>query len=101
MCLWTAQQNGHDPVQATVERPRQSPVISAQATLSGLVERLACDHPHHVVYTLLALKNGNRGRDGKVTGASPGSDALHYNVDLDKVAAAQEVLQRTSARGHL
>ena len=79
----------------------QTRVSRTQATLSGLVERLACDHPHHVVYTLLALKNGSRGRDGKVTGASASSDALHYNVDLDKVAAAQEVLQRTSARGEL
>ena len=65
------------------------------------MERLACDHPHHVVYTLLALKNGNCGRDGKVTAASASQDALHYNVDLDKVAAAQEVLQRTSDREHL
>ena len=65
------------------------------------MERLACDHPHHVVYTLLALKNGNRGRDGKVTLAAASQDALHYNVDLDKVAAAQEVLQRTSAQEHL
>lgn len=73
----------------------------AQATLSGLVERLACDHPHHMVYTLLALKNGSRGRDGKAAGTSATSDALHYNVNLDKVAAAQEVLQRASARGHL
>lgn len=62
------------------------------------MERLAKDHPHHVVYTLLALKNGNRGRDGKVTNASTSSDALQYNVDLDKVAAAEEVLQRVSAQ---
>ena len=62
---------------------------------------MACEHPHHVVFTLLALKNGNCGRDGRVTAASAGSDALHYNVDLDKVAAAQEVLQRASVGGHL
>lgn len=71
--------------------------VAAQATLSGLVERLAREHPHHVVHTLLALKNGNRGRDGKVTSATVATDALQYNADLDKVAAAQEVLQRTSA----
>ena len=81
--------------------PWQTNLNVAQATLSGLVERLACDHPHHVVYTLLALKNGNCGRDGKVTTASASQDALHYNVDLDKVAAAQEVLQRTSAQEHM
>lgn len=51
-----------------------------------------------MVYTLLALKNGNRGRDGKVTNANTSSDALQYNVDLEKVAAAEEVLQRVSAQ---
>jgi hypothetical protein len=47
---------------------------------------------------LLALKNGNRCRDGKVASAGTSPDALQYKVDLDKVAAAREVLQRVSAQ---
>ena len=39
-----------------------------QAMLSGLVERLARDHPHIVVHTVLALKNGNRSRGGRPGG---------------------------------
>ena len=70
-----------------------------QATLSSLVERLARDHPHHVVHTVLALKNGDRGRDGRAgPGRGASAEALQHNADLDKVAAAQDVLQRTSAQ---
>lgn len=71
--------------------------LPVQETLIGLVERLAREHPHHAVHTLLALKNSARGRDGKVGNSGASSDALQYNVDLDKVAAAQDVLRRTSA----
>ena len=62
------------------------------------MERLARDHPHHVVHTVLALKNGDRGRDGRAGGRGASADALQHNADLDKVAAAQDVLQRTSAQ---
>ena len=71
-----------------------------QATLTALMERLAGDHPHHTLHCLMALKNGNRGRDGRrvdeVTHAT--RDALVHSIDFDKVAAAQNVLNNVARK---
>lgn len=67
-----------------------------QATLATLVVRMGTDHPHHTLPQLLALKNGNRGRDGRAADAAS-LGALSSKVDLDKVAAATEVLAAIAA----
>ena len=50
------------------------------------------DHPHHTLYQLFALKNGDRGRDGKSILAGNVVGGMSVTVDIDKVAAASEVL---------
>lgn len=71
-----------------------------QATLAVLMQRLASEHPHHTLHCLLALKNGNCGRDGRRADA-PGRtsrDALVHSVDFDKVAAAEDVLNAVAKK---
>lgn len=70
----------------------QAAVYVVQATLQSLLERLAVDHPHHSLYQLFALKNGNRGKDGKAVQAGDVVGGMAVTVDHDKVAAAQELL---------
>lgn len=55
-----------------------------QPALHGLIERMATDHPYHVLCQLLALKNGNLGSDGKIE-SGPVSIVMSRDVDLDKV----------------
>ena len=59
--------------------------------LWALLERLGVEHPYHSLCQLLALARGNLDRLGKPM--SQGSDAAHH-VDLDKVIAADTLLQR-------
>lgn len=62
------------------------------------MERLARDHPFHTLYQLFALKNGNRGRDGQVmTSAGNVGGGMAHTADMDKVAAAEDILKRVSA----
>lgn len=74
--------------------------MCVQATLAVLMQRLASEHPHHTLHCLLALKNGNCGRDGRRADA-PGRtsrDALVHSVDFDKVAAAEDVLNAVAKK---
>ena len=68
-----------------------------QATLQSLLERLAVDHPHHSLYQLFALKNGNRGKDGRVAQAGDVVGGMAVTVDYDKVAAAQDLITAVGA----
>ena len=123
---------------------KSGPLVDSgfQAHLTALLVRLGTEHPHHTLYQVFALKNGNRGKDGKVAaGGGRSAEALSYAgagggwgvwtpltflasirrpllsilwarppaslpaslhsclpaVDLDKVAAAQAVLDRVAA----
>lgn len=69
-----------------------------QATLQSLLERLAVDHPHHSLYQLFALKNGNRGKDGKAAQAGDVVGGMAVTVDHDKVAAAQDLITAVAAK---
>lgn len=48
------------------------------------LERMALDHPFHSLYSLIALRNGNLGRDGQPVKAS-GAGVARQEVDMDKV----------------
>jgi len=63
-----------------------------QATLLTLLQRLTVDHSHHTLYQLFALKNGNRGKDGKAVQASDVVGGMSVTVDHDKVQAALDLL---------
>lgn len=66
------------------------PVVSfyMQSSLSRLLLRVAVDHPHHSLYQLLALKNGNRDRNGKViAGAATSAGAMSHSVDQVRCVA--------------
>ena len=83
--------------------PRRGPVtadnsVIVQATLQSLLERLAVDHPHHSLYQLFALKNGNRGKDGKVAQAGDVVGGMAVTVDHDKVAAAHHLITAVAAK---
>lgn len=68
-----------------------------QATLQSLLERLAVEHPHHSLYQLFALKNGNRGKDGKAAQAGDVVGGMAVTVDHDKVAAAHDLIAVVAA----
>ncbi|KAL6779607.1 ATM1 [Auxenochlorella protothecoides x Auxenochlorella symbiontica] len=67
-----------------------------QAVLTELLERLCRDHPFHALFQVLALKNGDRGRDGRRGVSRPG---MTYAVDHAKVAAAEALVARLKAAG--
>jgi ataxia telangiectasia mutated family protein len=69
-----------------------------QQVLQGLLVRVCCEHPFQSVLKVLALRNGNRGRDGKAVQASA-VGTLTYVADEDKVAAATKVIQKAAAAG--
>jgi hypothetical protein len=49
---------------------------------------MALDHPYHTLYSLIALRNGNLGRNGQPvpTGAAAGAQVLaRQEFDMDKV----------------
>lgn len=63
-----------------------------------LMERLAEQHPHHVLHHLMALKNGNCGRDGnRVSQDAAQRGAMVHFVDFDKLWAADAVLNSLCA----
>ena len=59
-------------------------MLVPQTSLSELLARVATDHPHHSLYHLLALKNGNRGRGGEVI-ARPAISAGAVSHSVDQV----------------
>ena len=64
----------------------------------ALLERLGRDHPYHTLYHVYGLKYGNRGKDGRVMApAGNVGGGMSHTMDLDKVAAADAVLQRIGA----
>lgn len=85
-------------VASRMSAARTGPLVDSgfQANLTSLLVRLGSEHPHHTLYQVFSLKNGNRGRDGKVASARA-NETFSYAVDLDKVAAAQDVLSRVAA----
>lgn len=64
-----------------------------QATLLTLLQRLTMDHPYHTLYQLFALKNGNRGKDGREVKAGDVVGGMTVTVDRDKVSAAYDLLK--------
>ncbi|KAL4452130.1 hypothetical protein ABPG75_007792 [Micractinium tetrahymenae] len=85
-------------VASRMSAARSGPLVESgfQANLTALLVRLGSEHPHHTLYQVFSLKNGNRGKDGKVASARA-NEAFSYAVDLDKVAAAEDVLRRVAA----
>lgn len=77
--------------------PHYSTLGCAQATLADLLVRMACEHPHHALYQLFALRAGGRGRGGAAPGQAAAREALVHTVDLDKVAAAAAAIERVAA----
>ena len=69
-----------------------------QEVLGRLVERLGVEHPHHVLWQLLALAHGHLDRSGRPS-SRPGK-GLHQRVDLAKVEAAKALLARVGAHTH-
>eukprot|EP00884_Botryococcus_braunii_P019002 jgi/Botrbrau1/5786/Bobra.0155s0009.1 len=70
-----------------------------QDLLAELMLRLAKEHPYHTLYQLFALKNGDRGRDGKrvPAGGSGPMAGTTQTIDYDKVAAADSILAQYRA----
>ena len=56
--------------------------------------KLGSDHPYHVLYQLFALKNGNRGKDGRVSSQVQAHGGMQQTVDVDKIQAAAAVIER-------
>lgn len=55
-------------------------------TLASILERMALDHPYHTLYSLVALRNGNLGRNGQPVPTAAVAGALaRQEVDMDKV----------------
>ena len=56
--------------------------------------KLGRDHPYHVLYQLFALKNGNRGKDGRVSSQVQALGGMQQTVDVDKIQAAAAMIER-------
>mmetsp|Transcript_4049 Transcript_4049/g.11433 ORF Transcript_4049/g.11433 Transcript_4049/m.11433 type:complete len:1027 (+) Transcript_4049:606-3686(+) len=54
--------------------------------LQSMMRTLAVDHPYHTLYQIFALKNGNR------AGRQLSQQVVEHQVDEDKVAAAQALV---------
>lgn len=67
-----------------------------QALLTELLARLCRDHPFHALFQVLALKNGDKGRDGRRGTPRTG---MTYAVDHAKVAAAEALVARLKGPG--
>ena len=72
--------------------------LGAGGAGAGWVERLGVEHPHHVLWQLLALAHGHLDRSGRPS-SRPGK-GLHQRVDLAKVEAAKALLARVGAHPH-
>ena len=69
-----------------------------QGVLSALLVRLGQEHPHHVLAHVLALRNGDRGKDGRhVRPGSARQDVMKHHVDYGKLEAAKSVLEHVAA----
>ncbi len=71
--------------------------VTFQSILHRMLERLGREHPFHTLLQIYALKNGNRGSDGKVVQGGVGGGELTYVADQDKVIAAGAVLETIAA----
>ena len=67
--------------------------VTFSGVLSGLVERLAFDHPYHILPKIFAISAGDQGQKG--LGAS------EYAHDTDKVKAANALLKKFSTHDAL
>ncbi|KAI8470131.1 MAG: kinase-like domain-containing protein [Monoraphidium minutum] len=66
-----------------------------QHVLCRALERMALDHPYHALFSLIALRNGNLGRNGQPVPSGAVTGALaRQEFDLDKVQAASALLAR-------
>ena len=72
-------------------------VLLLQDTLQALLKRLAIDHPFHTLYQIFALKNGNRGKDGREVQAGDVYGGMSIGIDQDKVAAATKLLRAVAS----
>lgn len=70
---------------------------SFQQTLKELLVRLGTEHPFHCLLQIMALKNGNRDKDGNPVAPSAKHKGLAYVADPEKVAAATRVLDYVAA----
>ena len=68
-----------------------------QSTLQHLLVRLGKEHPFQSLLSIVALKNGNRGADGRVVTPGAGGGDLAYIADEEKVVAAGNVLRAVAA----
>eukprot|EP00026_Physarum_polycephalum_P000025 Phypoly_transcript_00025.p1 GENE.Phypoly_transcript_00025~~Phypoly_transcript_00025.p1 ORF type:complete len:3119 (+),score=637.15 Phypoly_transcript_00025:93-9449(+) len=66
-----------------------------QAGLCAIIERVATTHPHHVLYQLFALKNGEIEQAGAQKGTKK-----QFVVEEDKVRAAKAILGRLQRGVH-
>lgn len=62
-----------------------------QALLAALLERLCREHPFHALFHVLALKHGDRGRDGRPVRSG---GTVRLTVDRERVDAAAALLRR-------
>jgi hypothetical protein len=72
-----------------------------QEAVARWMERLAAEHPHHTLHHLMALKKGNRGKDGIAVDPAAAEnlqEAMVHSVDFDKLWAADMVLRQLCAR---
>ncbi|XP_038683516.1 serine/threonine-protein kinase ATM isoform X2 [Tripterygium wilfordii] len=63
---------------------------SFQFALVSLVKKMAVDHPHHTIFQLLALANGDRIKDKQRSRNS-------FVVDMDKKLSAENLLEELSS----
>ncbi|KAK1320575.1 Serine/threonine-protein kinase ATM [Acorus calamus] len=61
-----------------------------QHALVSLVKKMACDHPYHTIFQILALANGHRVKDKQRSRSS-------FIVDMDKKHAAENLLNELSS----
>lgn len=71
-----------------------------QAGLCSIIERVAAAHPHHVLYQLFALKNGEIEHSGGSSTRGKGAGKKEFVVDEDKVRAAKTLLARMQRGSH-
>jgi ataxia telangiectasia mutated family protein len=67
-----------------------------QAGLCAIIERVATTHPHHVLYQLFALKNG----EIEQAGTHKGTSKKQFVIEEDKVRAAKALLGRLQRGVH-
>lgn len=69
--------------------------------VEGLVERMTAQYPHHMLYHVFALYNGDRLASGERErkGQGQGNKLLEYRVDDEKIAAAGAIIDRLRSRG--